>query len=176
MIALEYISHGLKQKYSGYCGTVLFLMGCTAYFFVVTGLNHYTSFEGALGIGYGVVLYVYCLLAAEGRKSDFFLLSVVWVLLAFISAYVMFAVWGMFFNGENSTSSIPEEKTKKDFSRRLADGSYFFDFFLFNIIYVPLRMRGIRTKRTVSFVFMDIIRDFLGYYPIRWVLSIDRKI
>lgn len=88
MIALEYISHGLKQKYSGYCGTVLFLMGCTAYFFVVTGLNHYTSFEGALGIGYGVVLYVYCLLAAEGRKSDFFLLSVVWVLLAFISAYV----------------------------------------------------------------------------------------
>ena len=36
-------------------------------------------------------------------------------------------------------------------------------------------MRGIRTKRTVSFVFMDIIRDFLGYYPIRWVLSIDRK-
>lgn len=53
MIALEYISHGLKQKYSGYCGTVLFLMGCTAYFFVVTGLNHYTSFEGALGIGYG---------------------------------------------------------------------------------------------------------------------------
>ena len=95
MIALEYISHGLKQKYSGYCGTVLFLMGCTAYFFVVTGLNHYTSFEGALGIGYGVVLYVYCLLAAEGRKSDFFLLSVVWVLLAFISAYVMFAVWGL---------------------------------------------------------------------------------
>ena len=99
MIALEYISHGLKQKYSGYCGTVLFLMGCTAYFFVVTGLNHYTSFEGALGIGYGVVLYVYCLLAAEGRKSDFFLLSVVWVLLAFISAYVMFAVWGMFSGG-----------------------------------------------------------------------------
>lgn len=99
MIALEYISHGLKQKYSGYRGTVLFLMGCTAYFFVVTGLNHYTSFEGALGIGYGVVLYVYCLLAAEGRKSDFFLLSVVWVLLAFISAYVMFAVWGMFSGG-----------------------------------------------------------------------------
>ena len=99
VIALEYISHGLKQKYSGYCGTVLFLMGCTAYFFVVTGLNHYTSFEGALGIGYGVVLYVYCLLAAEGRKSDFFLLSVVWVLLAFISAYVMFAVWGMFSGG-----------------------------------------------------------------------------
>ena len=32
VIALEYISHGLKQKYSGYCGTVLFLMGCTAYF------------------------------------------------------------------------------------------------------------------------------------------------
>lgn len=94
------------------------------------------------------------------------------------STYVFFTVSRSLaiFNGENSTSSIPEEKTKKDFSRRLADGSYFFDFFLFNIIYVPLRMRGIRTKRTVSFVFMDIIRDFLGYYPIRWVLSIDRKI
>ena len=108
MIALEYISHGLKQKYSGYCGTVLFLMGCTAYFFVVTGLNHYTSFEGALGIGYGVVLYVYCLLAAEGRKSDFFLLSVVWVLLAFISAYVMFAVWGMF-SGESLEELLKTE-------------------------------------------------------------------
>ena len=108
MIALEYISHGLKQKYSGYRGTVLFLMGCTAYFFVVTGLNHYTSFEGALGIGYGVVLYVYCLLAAEGRKSDFFLLSVVWVLLAFISAYVMFAVWGMF-SGESLEELLKTE-------------------------------------------------------------------
>ena len=74
---------------------VLFLTGCTAYFLVVTILNHYTRFEGVLGVCYGLVLYVYCLLSAEGKKSDFFLLSIVWVLIAFISAYVMFAVWGM---------------------------------------------------------------------------------
>ena len=40
------------------------------------------------------------------------------------STYVFFTVSRSLaiFNGENSTSSIPEEKTKKDFSRRLADG------------------------------------------------------
>lgn len=95
VIALEYISHGLKRKYENHRGMVLFLTGCTAYFLVVTILNHYTRFEGVLGVCYGLVLYVYCLLSAEGKKSDFFLLSIVWVLIAFISAYVMFAVWGM---------------------------------------------------------------------------------
>lgn len=95
IIALEYISHGFKRKYENHCGMVLFLTGCTAYFLVVTILNHYTRFEGVLGVCYGLVLYVYCLLSAEGKKSDFFLLSIIWVLIAFISAYVMFAVWGM---------------------------------------------------------------------------------
>ena len=73
----------------------LFCAGCTAYFFVVTILYHYTRFEGLLGLCYGMILYGYCLLAAEGKKSDFFLLSAVWVLIAFISAYVMFALWGL---------------------------------------------------------------------------------
>ena len=73
----------------------LFCAGCTAYFFVVTILNHYTRFEGLLGLCYGMILYGYCLLAAEGKKSDFFLLSAGWVLIAFISAYVMFALWGL---------------------------------------------------------------------------------
>lgn len=95
IIALEYISHGFKRKYENHCGMVLFLAGCTAYFLVVTILNHCTRFEGVLGVCYGLVLYVYCLLSAEGKKSDFFLLSTIWVLIAFISAYVMFAVWGM---------------------------------------------------------------------------------
>lgn len=92
---MEYISHGLKRKYENYCGTVLFWAGCTAYFLTITVLNLHNRFEGVLGVSYGAVLYVYCLLAAEGKRSDFFLLSIAWVLLAFISAYVMFAVWGM---------------------------------------------------------------------------------
>lgn len=95
VIALEYISHGLKKRYKGQRGMVLFLAGCTAYFFAVTMLNHYTRFEGLLGLCYGIILYGYCVLAAEGKKMDFFLLSVVWVLIAFISAYVMFAIWGL---------------------------------------------------------------------------------
>ena len=48
-----------------------------------------------MGLFYMCIVF----LAAEGRKSGFLLLSVVWVLLAFISAYVMFAVWGMFSGG-----------------------------------------------------------------------------
>lgn len=95
VIALEYISHGLKGKHKNRCGIVLFLAGCTAYFFVVTLLNHFTEFEGLLGVCYGAVLYVYCLLATEGKKTDFFLLSAVWILITFISAYVMFAMWGI---------------------------------------------------------------------------------
>ncbi|MDY3231518.1 MAG: GHKL domain-containing protein [Clostridiaceae bacterium] len=71
-------------------------------------LNFYTRFEGILGVSYGAVLYVYCLLAAEGKRSDFFLLSVVWVLLAFISVYVMFAVWGMV-RGEKLASLLETE-------------------------------------------------------------------
>ena len=61
-----------------------------------------------MGVSYGAVLYVYCLLAAEGKRSDFFLLSVVWVLLAFISVYVMFAVWGMV-RGEKLASLLETE-------------------------------------------------------------------
>ena len=71
-------------------------------------LNFYTRFEGILGVSYGAVLYVYCLLAAEGKRSDFFLLSVVWVLLAFTSVYVMFAVWGMV-RGEKLASLLETE-------------------------------------------------------------------
>ena len=108
VIALEYISHGLKSKYKDYHGAVLFLTGCTAYFLMVTALNHYTSFEGIMGASYGIVLYIYCLLGAEGKKSDFFLLSVVWVLIAFISAYIMFAVWGML-TGERLVELIETE-------------------------------------------------------------------
>lgn len=73
----------------------MFLAGCAAYFFAVTLLNYYTEFEGIFGICYGAILYGYCLLATEGKKTDFFLLSAIWVLIAFISAYVMFVAWGI---------------------------------------------------------------------------------
>lgn len=95
VIALEYISHGFKKKYTGWRGALMFLAGCAAYFLVVTALNHFTRFEGILGICYGVILYGYCMFATEGEKSGCFLLSAVWVLIVFISAYMIFAVWGM---------------------------------------------------------------------------------
>lgn len=34
----------------------------------VTLLNHFTHFEGFLGISYGIILYLYCLVALEGKK------------------------------------------------------------------------------------------------------------
>ena len=126
VIALEYISHGLKPKYKGCRGAALFLAGCTVYFLMVTAFNHYTPFEGIMGAGYGIVLYVYCLLGVEGKKSDFLLLSVVWVLIAFISAYIMFAVWGMI-TGERLVQLIEtENQTHIYFS--LAAGALRFSF------------------------------------------------
>lgn len=100
VIALEYISHGFEKKYKDFRGIVLFLGGCAVYFMTVTLLNHFTHFEGFLGISYGIILYLYCLVALEGKKVDFFLLSLIWVLIAVISAYVMFAVLGMITNNE----------------------------------------------------------------------------
>lgn len=94
----------------------MFLAGCTAYFFVVTLLNHYTDFEGLLGICYGTVLYGYCLLATEGKKTDFFLLSTIWVLIAFISAYVMFAAWGIITGEELGKLLETDNKTHLYFS------------------------------------------------------------
>ena len=94
----------------------MFLAGCTAYFFAVTLLNHYTDFEGLLGICYGAVLYGYCLLATEGKKTDFFLLSAIWVLIAFISAYVMFAAWGIITGEELGKLLETDNKTHLYFS------------------------------------------------------------
>ncbi|MFW5672112.1 MAG: GHKL domain-containing protein [Acetivibrio ethanolgignens] len=168
MIALEYISHGLKQKYRGYRGTVLFLAGCTAYFFVVTGLNHYTNFEGVLGIGYGVVLYVYCLLAAQGKKSDFFLLSVVWVLLAFISAYVMFALWGIFSGGSLEELLKTESQAHMYFS--LSAGALRFS--LGRIVLAVYRRR--KQKKLLAEDWMMALIFFIFFFLILFMFRLER--
>lgn len=168
VIALEYISHGLKPKYKDYRGAILFLTGCTAYFLIVTALNHYTSFEGIMGVSYGIVLYVYCLLGAEGKKSDFFLLSVVWVLIAFISAYIMFAVWGML-TGEKLVELIEtENQTHIYFS--LAAGALRFS--LGRMVLTVYRRR--RQKKLLAEDWMMALIFFIFFLLILLMFRLER--
>lgn len=61
----------------------------------MTLLNRLCQYEGVLGLGYGAVLYLYGQAALHGRKSEIAALSLAWVLIAAISAYVMFGVLGI---------------------------------------------------------------------------------
>lgn len=65
------------------------------YFLLVTLLNQLSSFEGFSGLGYGLILFIYGIVALEGNKIEFLIFSVVWVLIALISAYVMFGLLGI---------------------------------------------------------------------------------
>ena len=95
MIALEYIDHAFRKKYKGIRRILLWLLGCGLYFLVVTLLNRITDFEDLAGLMYGAVLFFYSILALEGNKTDFLLLSLMWVIIALISAYIMFGFLGI---------------------------------------------------------------------------------
>lgn len=73
----------------------MFWSGVFVYFLLVTLLNQLSSFEGFSGLGYGLILFIYGIVALEGNKIEFLIFSVVWVLIALISAYVMFGLLGI---------------------------------------------------------------------------------
>lgn len=104
-IAIEYIDHGFEKKYRGSKRIILFLAGWLLYFTVVTTFNIYTQFEGMLGIAYGVVLFLYGLTALKAPVHHIIILSLVWILIALISAYMMLSVLGIM-AGEGLTSVL----------------------------------------------------------------------
>lgn len=95
IVAIEFIDHGFEKKYKGVKRYMLFMSGCIAYFLLLTGLNYFTAFEGILGIGYCLVTAGYGLVALNGDKRKIIAFSFIWLLIAMISSYVMFVVWGI---------------------------------------------------------------------------------
>ena len=95
MIAVEYISHGFEKKHRGSFGILLAMAGCLLYFLTVTALNWMSQYEGVLGLCYGVVLYLYGRLALSGKRTEMAVLCLIWVLIAAVSASVIFGILGI---------------------------------------------------------------------------------
>lgn len=94
-IALEYINHAFRKKYKGVRAVSLWMAGFLAYFMAVTLLNRFSRFEGVAGLLYGGVLFFYSIAALEGKRTDFLIISLMWVIIALVSAYIMFGFLGI---------------------------------------------------------------------------------
>lgn len=92
---MEYINHAFHRKYKGSLGIALCLLGFALYFFVVTLLNWFSSFEGLVGLSYGFILFLYGMVALKGSKIDLMVFSLIWVVIALVSAYTMFGILGI---------------------------------------------------------------------------------
>lgn len=95
VIALEYMDRGFSKKFEGAKRWLVFVYGCVAYFAVVTFLNMTSTFEGLLGLGYGLVLIAYGWIALEGSWGEKTAMGFLWVVIALISAYMMFGAIGI---------------------------------------------------------------------------------
>lgn len=73
----------------------IYLSGFALYFLVVTLLNRFSRFEGLVGLSYGIILFLYGMVALEGNKTDFMVFSLIWVVIALVSAYIMFGILGI---------------------------------------------------------------------------------
>ncbi len=89
------MDHGFEKKYKCSRHVFIFLLGIFFYFLLVTVLNRQSHFEGLRGLGYGLVLFIYGILALNGNKTEFLIFSLVWVMIALISAYIMFGLLGI---------------------------------------------------------------------------------
>ena len=92
---MEYINHAFRKKYEGSLGIALCLSGFVLYFLVVTTLNRFSSFEGLAGLSYGIILFLYGIVALEGSKIDLMVFSLIWVVIALVRAYIMFGILGI---------------------------------------------------------------------------------
>ena len=92
---MEYIHHASDRKYQGWRGNVLCLTGFVLYFFLITLLNRFSSFEGLAGVLYGCLLFLYSMVALKGDGADFVMFSFLWVMIALISACIMFGILGI---------------------------------------------------------------------------------
>ena len=95
LVAMEYMDHGFDKKYSGVARIMLFTGGCLAYYGIMVLLNRYIVFEGFLGISYGVVLTAYGLIALNGKAQKVIVHSLLWILIAISSSYMIYGTLGI---------------------------------------------------------------------------------
>ena len=95
LVAMEYMDHGFDKKYSGAARIMLFTGGCLAYYGIMVLLNRYIVFEGFLGISYGVVLTAYGLIALNGKAQKVIVHSLLWILIAISSSYMIYGTLGI---------------------------------------------------------------------------------
>lgn len=120
-IAIEYMDHGFEKRYTGSRRIMLFIAGWLLYFIVVTGFNIHVQFEGVLGGAYGVVLLIYGLVALKGQIHEMAMISLSWILIAMISAYMMFGALGIM-TGESLTLLLNSQEEYRIYSA-LATGT-----------------------------------------------------
>ena len=71
------------------------MAGFLTYFVTVTLLNRFSRFEGVIGLLYGGILFLYSVVALEGKRTDFLIISLMWVIIALVSSYIMFTFLGI---------------------------------------------------------------------------------
>lgn len=69
MIAVEDIDHGFVKRYVGLKRGAFFVIGCSVYFFVMTGMNWLIRYEGILCVFYGMTLFFYGIVALKGGNT-----------------------------------------------------------------------------------------------------------
>lgn len=92
---MEYINHGFDRKYKGSKKVLFCLLGFVLYFLAITVLNRASRFEGMAGLSYGMILFCYAVAALDGKKTEFLMFSLIWVIIALVSAYIMFGIMGI---------------------------------------------------------------------------------
>ena len=94
-VAVEYMDRGFQKKYAGIKRHLFFLCGFVVYFGVVTALNYWRPFEGAVGVCYTLVLIGYAMAALEGNIREKVKMGIFWVVIALFSAYLIFIILGL---------------------------------------------------------------------------------
>ena len=95
MIAVEYMDHGFIKRCVGLKRWAFFAIGCSVYFFVMTGMNRLIKYEGILCVFYGVTLFFYGTIALKGEIQDKILLSLMWILITFLGTFTVYGLMGI---------------------------------------------------------------------------------
>lgn len=95
VIAVEYMDHGFVKKYERFKRWVFFAMGCSVYFFVLTGMNWFIGYEGILCVFYGLALVLYGSISLKGDIRDKILLSLMWILITLLGPFFIYGLMGV---------------------------------------------------------------------------------
>ena len=78
-------------------------------------LNRYIVFEGFLGISYSVVLTAYGLIALNGKAQKVIVHSLLWILIAISSSYMIYGTLGIITGRSLNTQMCIRDRTTADY-------------------------------------------------------------